>query len=186
VPEWTEPEYATVGSLLLALAELRQVAGWLRPEDFANPLCGEVYGLIVRMASAGIPVDPVTVRDELRRAGRIRSDGYPGLELVRMVEAVPSPLSVGYYGRLVVEAALYRRVEQAGTRLVQAGRTRRGEVGDVFGLLRDECGDLLALRRRHADAVATPPGRGGPVPVAALVRDVSVPNGQARSHAAGG
>jgi replicative DNA helicase len=177
VPEWTEPEYATVGSLLLALAELRQVAGWLRPEDFANPLCGEVYGLIVRMASAGIPVDPVTVRDELRRAGRIRSDGYPGLELVRMVEAVPSPLSVGYYGR---------RVEQAGTRLVQAGRTRRGEVGDVFGLLRDECGDLLALRRRHADAVATPPGRGGPVPVAALVRDVSVPNGQARSHAAGG
>lgn len=185
MPEWTEPEYATVGSLLLAPAELRQVQGWLRPEDFANRLCGEVYGLIVRMTGDGIPVDPVTVREQLRRAGRIRSDGWPGMELVRMVEAVPSPLSVGYYGRLVVEAALYRRLEQAGTRLVQAGRTRRGEVGDVFGLLRDECGDLLALRRRYADAVATPPGRGGPVPVAALVRDVSVPNGQARARVGG-
>lgn len=169
--EWSQAEYATVGSLLLAPGELRQVAGWLRAEDFATPLCGEVYGLIVRMTGDGIPVDAVTVREELRRAGRIRRDGWPVMELLRMVQAVPSPLSVGYYARIVLEGALYRRVEQAGMRLAQAGRARRGEVDDVFGLIRDECAELVALRRRHADAVSTPPGRGGPVPVAAVLRE---------------
>ena len=179
--EWTDPEYATVGSLLLAPAELRQVSGWLRPEDFANPLCGELYGLIVRMSGDGIPVDPVTVRDQLRRAGRIRRDGWPAMELVRMVESTPTPVSVGYYGRLVVDRALYRRVEQAGTRLVQVGRSGRGEVDDVFGMLRDECTELLAVRRRYTDAVAEPPGRGVPTPIASLLRTpkVAEPPGRA-------
>ena len=183
--EWTDPEYATVGSLLLAPAELRQVSGWLRSEDFATPVCGEVYGRIVRMAGDGIPVDPITVREELRRAGRIRRDGFPSMELVRMVESVPTPLSVGYYGRLVLEAALYRRVEQAGTRLVQAGRSRRGEVDDVFGLVRAECQQLIDLRRRYVEATVTPPARGGPVPVAALLRDGGVASPAARGRAAG-
>jgi replicative DNA helicase len=168
--EWTDPEYATVGALLLAPGELKQVSGWLRPEDFFTPACGEVYGLILRMTANGTPVDPVTTREELRKAGRIRRDGWPTMELVRMVETVPTPLSVGYYGRLVLEAALYRRVEQAGTRLVQAGRSRRGEVDDVFGLIRDECQQLVDLRRRYVAATAAPPARDGPTPVASLLR----------------
>jgi replicative DNA helicase len=183
--EWTSPEYATVGSLLLAPAELKQVAGWLRPEDFYRPVCGEIYGQILRMTEAGTPVDPVTVREELRKAGRIRRDGYPTMELVRMVEVVPTPASVGYYGRLVLEAALYRRVEQAGTRLVQAGRSRRGEVDDTFGLIRDECTELLAVRRRYTEATATPSARGGPTPVATLMRDPAIPDPATRTRAAG-
>jgi replicative DNA helicase len=175
--EWAELEYATVGALLLAPAELRQVSGWLRSEDFSHPLCGEVYALIVRMSSDGTPVDPVTVREELRKAGRVRRDGWPTMELVRMVESVPTPLSVGYYGRLVVEAAVYRRVEQAGTRLVQAGRSRRGEVDDVFGLIRDECSALLAMRRRHAESAAAVSG-GGPVPLRSLVREAKLVEGR--------
>ena len=127
------------------------------------------------------PVDPITVREELRKAGRIRRDGWPGMELIKMVESVPTPVSVGYYGRLVLEAALYRRVEQAGTRLVQAGRSRRGEVDDVFGLVRDECSELLATRRRYTEATATPPGRGGPARVAALSRDPAIPDAATRA-----
>jgi replicative DNA helicase len=184
--EWTEPEYATVGSLLLAPAELRQVRGWLRPEDFATPLAGEVYGLVLTMTANGTPVDPITVREELRKAGRLRRDGWPAMELIRMVEAVPSPLSVGYYGRLVLEGALYRRVEQTGKRLVQAGRNRRGEVDDVFGLIRDECQQLVDLRRRYVDATSTPPGRGGPTPVGSLVRDTVTEHSQARGRVARG
>jgi replicative DNA helicase len=180
-----EPEYATIGALLLAPRELKQVVDWLRPEDFARTLCGEVYLTIVKMDRAGIPVDPITVREELRKTGKIRRDGYPSMELVRMVESVPSPLSVGYYGRLVIEAALYRRVEQAGTRLAQAGASRRGEVDDVFGLIRAECTGLLSLRRRHSNTAAAGPGRGGPTAIATLLRDPAIPNPQARARAVG-
>lgn len=184
--DWTSPEYATVGALLLAPAELKQVSGWLRPDDFYHPVCGEIYGVILRMIEQGTPVDPVTVRNELHKAGRIRRDGYPTMELVKMVEVVPSPLSVGYYGRLVLEAALYRRVEQAGGRLAQAGARHRGEVDDVFGLLRDECTELLAVRRRYVDACSSAAwARGGPTPVAELVREVAVPEAAKQARAVG-
>ena len=177
-----DAEHATVGALLLAPGELRQVAGWLLPEDFTRPVCGEVYGVVARMAGEGQPVDPVTVLAELRRQGRLRSDGYPTMELVRMVEAVPSPLSVGYYGRLVLEAAVFRRVEQAGTRLVQAGSSGRGEVEDVFGLIRDECRELLAARRRY-EAACSPALNGGWAPGATLTRSSPLPHAAMRGRA---
>jgi replicative DNA helicase len=179
VREPIDAEYATVGALLLAPGELQQVAEWLRPGDFTQAVCGEVYDLVVRMTGNGQPVDPVTVLAELRRQGRLRSDGYPTMELVRMVEEVPTPLSVGYYGRLVLEAAVFRRVEQAGTRLVQSGSSRRGEVDDVFRLIRDECRELLEVRRRYESA-GSPAPPGGRAPDATLVRSSLLPDAAAR------
>jgi replicative DNA helicase len=158
-------EYATVGSLLLAPAELEQVKPWLRPKDFYRPICGEVYGLIATMSAAGKPVDPVTVLAELRRGGRLRRDGWPGMELVRMVEAVPTAVAVGYYGRLVLEAALFRQLELVGTRLVQVGRSRRGDVDDAFHLVSEQCADLMSARDRYqlasGDAQTASPEAGG-------------------------
>jgi hypothetical protein len=80
---------------------------------------------------------------------------------------------------------LYRRVEQAGTRLVQAGRSRRGEIDDVFRLVRDECSELLATRRRYVDAIAAPPGRGGPTRVGALSPEAAIPDSATKVRAAG-
>ncbi len=39
------------------------------------------------MASRKLPIDPVTVQAGLRRQGLLRRDGYPTMELVRMVES---------------------------------------------------------------------------------------------------
>ena len=149
-------EYATVGSLLLAPAELEQVLPWLRPQDFYRPICGEVYGLIATMSAAGKPVDPVTVLAELRRGGRLRRDGWPGMELVRMVEAVPTAVAVGYYGRLVLEGALFRQVEQVGTRLVQVGRSRRGDVDDAYRLVSEQYAGLVSAHDRWQLAAGGP------------------------------
>jgi replicative DNA helicase len=99
---------------------------------------------------------------------------------------VPTPVSVGYYGRIVLEASLYRRVEQTGTRLVQAGRSRRGEVDDVFGLIRDECQQLVDLRRRYLESTTSPPAGAGPTPVGALLRETSVAGRPACARSPGG
>src|SRR5579875_2923835 len=109
-----DPDYATIGGMLLEPAQLDRLSDWLRPEDFAKPLCGELYELLTTMRSMRSPIDPVTVLGELRRAGRLRSDGYPAGELIAMVESVPTPASTPYYARMVLEAATFRRIEQCG------------------------------------------------------------------------
>jgi replicative DNA helicase len=131
-PPEVDPDYATIGGMLLEPAHLDAVSGWLRPTDFARPLCGELFELMTTMRAVAAPIDPVTVLAELRRAGRLRSDGYPATELVTMVQAVPVPASTPYYAQLVLEAATFRRVEQCGMQLTQVGRSRRGTPDDAF------------------------------------------------------
>jgi replicative DNA helicase len=143
-----DADYATIGGLLLAPHQLDTINDWLRPEDFARPLCGEVYQVMTAMHADSRPIDPVTVLGELRRNGRIRADGYPAGELIAMVEAVPAPAMTPHYARLVLEAATFRRIERYGTRISQVGRGHRGTPHDAFDTLATMWGDLADARDR--------------------------------------
>jgi replicative DNA helicase len=143
-----DPDYATVGGILLDPSQLDAVGGWLRPDDFARPICGEIYELLTTMRGGPTPIDPVTVLGELRHAGRLRSDGYPAGELIAMVEAVPTPASTPYYARLVLEGAMFRRIERCGERIRQVGRGRRGSPDDAFDLVAQGWRDLAETRDR--------------------------------------
>lgn len=147
-----DADYATIGGLLLAPGEFDRVAGWLRPEDFARPLCGEIYALIADLRAASRPVDTVTVYGELRRQGRVRADGYPSVELLSMVESVPVAAMTPHYARQVLEAAVFRRLEQVGTRTTQLGRGRRGTPDDAFEQLGGYWADLADVRGRWQTA----------------------------------
>jgi replicative DNA helicase len=152
-----DADYATLGGLMLAPDTYDQVAGWLRPEDFAHPVCGEVYELIGHLRAGKVPVDPVTVLGALRDRGRVRADGYPASELIAMVEAVPVPQATPHYARQVLAAAVFRRVEACGTRLAQVGRTRRGGTDDALGTATGALGALAEIRSRWEQASADPP-----------------------------
>jgi replicative DNA helicase len=147
-----DPDYATVGGLLLAPDFYERIAGWLQPEDFARPVCGEVYELIGDMRSRGLPVDAVTVLGALREGGRVRADGYPANELITMVEAVPVPTSTPYYAQLVLASAVFRRIDEAGTRLRQIGRHARGTPDEAFELLAHSWQQVAAVRQRWQQA----------------------------------
>jgi replicative DNA helicase len=143
-----DPEYATIGGLLLDSDQLGTVKPWLRPDDFAKPLCGEIYQLIVDMDARAAPIDPVTVLGELRRGGRLRSDGYPAGELIAMIETVPASTMTPHYAGLVLEASTFRRIERAGTRIAQIGRGNRGTPDDAFTNLASTWHDLADARER--------------------------------------
>jgi replicative DNA helicase len=147
-----DPDYATLGGLLLAPDFYEQVVAWLHPEDFARPVCGEVFELIGDMRARNLPVDAVTVLGALRERGRVRPDGYPANELIAMVEAVPVPASTPYYGQLVLAAAVFRRIDEAGTRLRQIGRHARGTPDDAFELLAQSWQQVAAVRQRWQQA----------------------------------
>src|SRR5450759_2836986 len=167
-----QAEYATLGSLMLALAGLDRVAPWLQPTDFRDSLGGEVFGLLLAMRKRSAVIDPVTVLGELRRRGRLGGDGAAGMALVRMVESVPVPGAVASYGRLVLAASIGRQLEAAGSRLAQVGRARRGEPTDWLDRATAELAALAAARRgwddldrparrrrRAGGVLPAPPGR---------------------------
>ena len=143
-----DPEYATVGGLLLAPQLLDEVVGWLRPTDFRHGQCGELYEVLVGMRRAGAPIDAVLVLDELRRRGKLDRGGFLAREMIAMVDAVPAPVMAPYYAKVVAEAATFRRIELAGRRLTQIGARRRGTASDAFTAVDQVVGELRPDRQR--------------------------------------
>jgi replicative DNA helicase len=141
-------EYATCGALLLSPQRTDELSGWLHPDDFAKPVCGQIYGLLTEMRAARQHIDPVTVLAELRRRGELRADGYPTQALVRMVEEVPSPVAAPHYGRLVLENALSREVGGIGDRLQQISYRDRGDADELLRTASEQAGKLSDLRAR--------------------------------------
>jgi replicative DNA helicase len=163
-----DPDYATIGGILLDASQLDAVSEWLRPADFSRPLCGELFERMTTMRATATPIDPVTVLAELRRAGRVRPDGYPAVELVTMVQSVPAPAMTPYYARLVLEAATFRRVEQCGVRLTQVGRTGRGTPDEALERVTETWRELADTRERWQRASTPSAAVADPMPVREL------------------
>jgi replicative DNA helicase len=78
-------------------------------DDFYRPAHGHVYEAICSLYSAGEPADPVTVAEELKRAGLLDAIGGPAT-LISLQAHTPATSSAGKYAQIVEELALLRRL----------------------------------------------------------------------------
>ena len=140
-------ELVTVGSLLWAPALSFRLSRWLAPMDFAVPEHAVVFGRVSAMVRDGVPVDRVTVRDQLRRHGEL-PDAVAGELLARAEASVPVPASAPFYARQVLAASVVRQVGSAGEQLVRLGRERRGGAPTVLRRAVGAVDALAPLRHR--------------------------------------
>ena len=99
-----------IGALLLSRdASVTVSELGLRSTDFYKLGHQHVYEAIRVLLSAGEPVDPVTVAEELRRSGLLDLVGGQ-TTLLELVAATPAVSNAGRYARIVQDTALLRRL----------------------------------------------------------------------------
>jgi len=108
-PEAGEAGLRALRDLAAAPSQVAAVRGWLRPEHFARASHGELYAVMVAMADAGKPVDPVTVTWEAARRGVV-------LDAADLADgtgpfAVASAREVQRHGVVAQVASLAREIE---------------------------------------------------------------------------
>src|SRR5262249_6925387 len=89
-------------------------------DDFYKPAHGHVFEAITSLYSQGEPVDPVTVAEELRRAGLLDAVGGSGL-LVGLQASTPAISNAARYGHIVEEHALLRRLIGVAGEIAELG-----------------------------------------------------------------
>jgi replicative DNA helicase len=130
-PQAIEAEQSVLGAMMMSKDAIADVVEVLRPGDFYRPAHQLVYDAILDLYSRGEPADPITVAEELTRAGQLARVGG-ALYLHTLVNAVPTAANAGYYAQIVAERATLRRLVTAGTRIVQMGYdTASGSAGVV-------------------------------------------------------
>ncbi|RZI88208.1 MAG: replicative DNA helicase, partial [Microbacterium sp.] len=115
-PQDTEAEQSVLGSMLISKDAIADVLEVVKAHDFYKPAHETIYLAITDLYSRGEPADPVTVSAELSRRGElVRVGGAPYIHTLSA--SVPIAANAGYYGEIVREKSILRRLVEAGTKI---------------------------------------------------------------------
>jgi replicative DNA helicase len=148
-PQDLAAEQAVLGSMMISAAVIPDVTAMLAGSDYYRPNHEAIHEAIVALYSRREPVDMVTVAGELERRGELqRIGGAPYLHTVH--SSTPIAANATYYAQHVVDAALRRRLIEAGTRVVQQAYAGEGDVTQLAEDARREV-DEAASQVRTAE-----------------------------------
>jgi replicative DNA helicase len=136
-PQDLVAEQGVLGGMLLSKDAIADVVEIIKERDFYRPSHELIYDAILDLYGRGDPADPVTVAAELTKRGEIaRAGGAPYLHT--LISSVPTAANASYYARIVRDHAIMRRLVEAGTKIVQLGYSKEGDVDEVVNTAQAE------------------------------------------------
>ena len=144
-PNDSAAEQSVLGAMLLSKDAIADVVELVRDSDFYRPAHQTIYSTILELYGRGEPADAVTVASELTKSGEISRVGGASY-LHTLVSLVPTAANANYYGRIVREQAILRRLVEAGTRIVSMGYAGTGDVDDTVDRAQAEVYEVTERR----------------------------------------
>ena len=119
-PHNLQAEESLLGAMLLSRDAIAAAVETCSADDFYKPAYGHVFDAVCSLYGQGEPADPVTVADELRRAGLLEAIGGPA-SLITLQANTPATTNAGRYARIVEEHALLRRLIGVAGEIAEMG-----------------------------------------------------------------
>ncbi len=113
-----EAEEAVLGAILVNPEVYYDVAQFLSGDDFFLHRNRWIWEAFTSLHDQRLPIDILTVSEELDRQGRIEESGGSAY-LAALINTVPSSLHAEAYGQLVEEMAIRRRLLDAANRIAR-------------------------------------------------------------------
>ena len=160
-PHNLEAEESLLGAMLLSRDAIADAVETARVEHFYRPAHAHVFDAISTLYAGGDPADPVTVAEELDRAGVLESIG--GLDgLISLQVNTPATSNAEKYASIIAERYTLRKLIETAGEIAELGYSRpddvtkavdeaenmmfqiaQGRVADTMGEIRDLLDDTL-------------------------------------------
>jgi replicative DNA helicase len=150
-PHDLQAEESLLGAMLLSKDAIAIATETVSSADFYKPAHGHVFEAITNLSAAGEPADPVTVADELRRAGLLDAIGGP-TTLVHLQTNTPATSNAQRYARIIEEHALLRKLIGVAGEIAEMGYDLPDDVTKVVD--RAESLVFEVAQRRVTDTMA--------------------------------
>lgn len=108
-PYSEEAEEATIGSILVNPDAFVDVSAFLKADDFYLIRHGYIWQAFERLGKRDVPIDYLTLMQELKDMGWLDDIGGPGY-ITRLVNNTPTSMHAEYYGRIVERTAKRRKL----------------------------------------------------------------------------
>jgi replicative DNA helicase len=131
VPHSREAEEAVLGAVLINPEAYYEVASFLRADDFYIHRHRWIWGAFTRLHERRVPIDLLTVTEELDQLGQLEETGGPAY-LTALINNVPSSLHAEAYGRIVEANAIRRRMLAAANEIAKLAYQQDASVDTVM------------------------------------------------------
>lgn len=118
LPHSREAEEAVLGAILINPQVYYDIAPFLSVEDFFIRRNGYVWQAITRLMERNVPIDILTINEELDQLGLLTEVGGPAY-LSSLVNNVPTTLHAEAYAKIMVESSVRRRMLQAANEIAK-------------------------------------------------------------------
>jgi replicative DNA helicase len=131
VPHSREAEEAVLGSVLVNPETYFDVAQFLQADDFYIHRNRWIWQTFVRLHERRMPIDYLTVSDELEQLGNLTEIGGPAY-LTSLINNVPTSLHAEAYGHIVEETAIRRKMLSAANDIAKLAFQQESSVETVM------------------------------------------------------
>ena len=144
-PHNREAEEAVVGAVLINPEAYYDLAQFLQADDFYIHRHRWIWEAFTRLHEKRIPLDFLTVTQELQSAGQLAEIGGPAY-LTALLNQVPTSLHAEAYGRMVEASAIRRRLLTSANQIATLAYDEHESVENVI----EEVGEIHLQRQRTA------------------------------------
>jgi replicative DNA helicase len=157
-------EQALLGAVLADPPGQQYVLGLVEPGDMFRPWHGQVLAAMQRLRGRGQLPSPQCVYQEIQRDPDLpRCVALDAVPLVGLMQKSPRAAHAGTYAAIVVENGIRRRLQLAGSRVVQAAED--GDLEVALGQAARARADLVACAARWTALPASLRTEPGSLPV---------------------
>jgi replicative DNA helicase len=115
-PAAPDIEAAVLGACMIEKYAITKVIDILQPESFYIPAHSKIYKAMLDLFSANLPIDTVTLYEELRKSLLIEEVGG-AVYLSKLSQNISSAANVEYHSKIVKEKQLMRGIIQSAHRM---------------------------------------------------------------------
>ena len=144
-PNNQDAERSVLGCMMQDREALSMAFEVLTAEDFYQPANREIFDAMHTLNTQGMPVDLVTVDDELSRRGTLEGVGGTNY-LIELSQFVPSTVNAKDYVQIVDEKSTLRRMIKATGDISQACYAQTEKVSDILGAAEKSIFDIIMRR----------------------------------------
>ena len=145
-PNNADAERSVLGCMMQDREALSLAFEMLTADDFYQPAHREIFDAMHALNAQGMPIDLVTVDDELTRRGTLEGVGGSGY-LVELSQCVASTVNARAYLQIVDEKATLRRMLKATGDISASCYAQTDPIADILGTAEKSIFDIIM--RRH-------------------------------------
>jgi replicative DNA helicase len=146
-PHSNEAEMAVLGAMLIDKEVIDGIMEILQPKHFYSDIHSRIYEAILELRQRNMPVDVVTLSEELKKTNRLEELGGQKY-LADLMEKVSTAAHTQAYANIVKEKSLLRELIRVSTSIVEKSQDASESVDKIVDFAEQQ---VLAVAQKNTD-----------------------------------